>query len=263
MIAVVAFISIILAVVGALSAQLSPPDSSPTFAVATIKPSPPGAQLSILTRGRRFSTTAASLGDLVAFAYGIHPKQITGGPDWVESDKFDVLAESESESPPNPKQLKPMVQKLIADRFRLSFHRGTKELAVYEILPGRNSPQLNLAKSNSDSNSAAGVGFKGLGAMTVKNATIADFAGFLQRYVMDRPVVDRSGISGRYDFTLDWTPDEFQLSSRAGQSPPSAAGSDAPDLYTAIQQQLGLKLQSAKLPIEVLVVDRVAKPSEN
>ena len=259
MIAVVAFISIILAVVGALSAQLSPPDSSPTFAVATIKPSPPGAQLSILTRGRRFSTTAASLSDLIAFAYGIHPKQITGGPDWVESDKFDVLAESDSESPPNPKLLKPMVQKLLADRLRLSFHRGTKELAVYEILPGKNGPKVT--KSSSDNNSAPGVGFKGLGAMTVKNATIADFAGFLQRYVMDRPVVDRSGISGRYDFTLDWTPDEFQLSSRAGQSPTLAA--DAPDLYTAIQQQLGLKLQSAKLPIEVLVVDRVAKPSEN
>jgi uncharacterized protein (TIGR03435 family) len=97
--------------------------------------------------------------------------------------------------------------------------------------------------------------------MTVKNATIADFAGFLQRYIMDRPVVDRSGISGRYDFTLDWTPDEFQLSSRAGQSPALAA--DAPDLYTAIQQQLGLKLQSAKLPIDVLVIDSVAKPADN
>jgi uncharacterized protein (TIGR03435 family) len=125
MIAVLASISVILA------AQVPTTDSSPAFAVATIKPGRPGAQLSFLTRGRRFSATAVSLSDLAAFAYGMHLKQITGGPDWIESDKFDVLAESDSESPPNSKQLKPMVQKLIADRFRLSFHRDTKELAVY------------------------------------------------------------------------------------------------------------------------------------
>jgi uncharacterized protein (TIGR03435 family) len=196
----------------------------------------------------------------MAFAYGLHPKQITGGPAWVESDKYDVLAEPDSEGQPDSKQLKPMVQKLIADRFQLSFHRDVKELPVYQITAGKNGPRL--VKSTAGLNGAPGVGFKGLGAMTVKNATIADFAGFLQRYVVDRPVVDQSGISGRYDFSLDWATDEFQLTSRAGQSLP-AAGVDAPDLYTAIQQQLGLKLQSAKLPIEVLIIDHVAKPTAN
>ena len=93
---------------------------------------------------------------------------------------------------------------------------------------------------------------------------MADFAGLMQTTALDRPVVDQTGLTGKYDFTLDWTPDESQFGGRGGQAPPPADNAEAfPDLYTAIQQQLGLKLESTRAPVDVLVIDRLEKPSEN
>jgi uncharacterized protein (TIGR03435 family) len=99
--------------------------------------------------------------------------------------------------------------------------------------------------------------------MTVTNATIAEFAGLMQRYVLDRPVIDQTAITGKYDFSLNWTPDESQFGDRAGQLPPPTKGLDAPDLYTAIDQQLGLKIVSVNAPTDVLIIDQVERPSEN
>ena len=100
--------------------------------------------------------------------------------------------------------------------------------------------------------------------MPARNATMAEFAGVMQSAVLDRPVVDQTGLPGRYDFLLRWTPDEFQFGGLGIRVPPPADNADAPpDLYTAIQQQLGLKLESTKAPAEVLVIEHVEKPSEN
>jgi len=92
---------------------------------------------------------------------------------------------------------------------------------------------------------------------------MGNFRNFMQGYVMDRPVVDQTGIEGRYDFTLDWTPDEFQFSTQGVKAPPAPDNAPHPDLYTAIQQQMGLKLEAVKAPADVMVVDRLEKPSEN
>ena len=154
-----------------------------------------------------------------------------------------------------------MVQQLLADRFHLSFHRGRKELSVYEIISTNEEPKL--AKSPGDSNGFGTVGFPMCGEMVVKNATIAEFANFLQRYVLDRPVLDQSGIEGRYEFKLDWTADESQFIGRDNQLPAPARGVEPPDLFTAIREQLGLRLVPKKDLAPVLVVDRVEKPSEN
>jgi uncharacterized protein (TIGR03435 family) len=97
-----------------------------------------------------------------------------------------------------------------------------------------------------------------------RNATLADFAGLLQGNVLDRPVVDQTGLSGRFDFTLMWTPDETQFGGRGGQAPPPPDGGTAPpDLFNAMQEQLGLKMESTKAPVDVLVIDHVEKPSAN
>lgn len=239
-------------------------DAKPSFEVATIKPSKPGTPgHSFLVRGSEFTTTNTTLSDLLTFAYGLHPRQITEAPAWMESDKYDLLAKPDIEGQPSAEQLKSMVQKLLAERYQLKFHHDKKELSVYALVLGKTGSKLN--KSEGDPTGLPGLFFRGLGALTVRNATMMDFTGLMQASVLDRPVVDQTGLAGRWDFSLNWTPDETQFGGRAGQVPqPPANGADVPpDLYTAIQQQLGLKLEPTKAPVEVLVIDHVEKPSEN
>jgi len=238
------------------------PDADPKFEVATIKPSRPDAQgKAFRVMGRRFSTINTSVTDLIKFAYGVHPRQIVGGPEWMGADKFDITAQPDGEGQPNDKQWKTMVQKLLADRFQLTFHQDKKELSVYAITVAKGGPKLT--KSEGDPNGLPGLFFRGLGVLPARNATMADFAGVMQAAVLDRPVVDHTGLTGRFDFTLTWTPDEFQFGG-LGMKPPAASESaTAPDLFTAMQQQLGLKLEATKARAEILVIDRVEKPSEN
>jgi uncharacterized protein (TIGR03435 family) len=240
-----------------------PADASPVFEVATIKPSKPEAQgKGFRVQGRRFSTMNTSLSDLITFAYGLHARQIAGGSAWMETEKYDLAAQPDGEGQPNDRQWKTMVQKLLADRFKLTFHRDKKELSVYAIAVGKTGPKLT--KSEGDPNGLPGLFFRGLGVLPGRNATMADFAGVMQTAVLDRPVVDQTGLAGRYDFLLTWTPDETQFGGLGARVPPPADDAAArPDLFTAIQEQMGLKLESTKAPADVLVVDRVEKPSEN
>jgi uncharacterized protein (TIGR03435 family) len=241
-------------------------DASPVFEVATIKPSQPGrpGKGIRVQPGRHFSTLNTSLSDLISFSYGVHAHQITGGPDWLETDKYDLTAQPDGEGEPNDKQWKIMLQKLLADRFKLTFHRDKKELTVYAIVVGKTGPKLT--KSEGDPNGLPGLGFRGLGALVARNATMTDFAGVMQGAVLDRPVVDQTELPGRYNFKLDWTPDENQFGG-LGMRPPvpadNAAPAANPDLFTAIQEQLGLRLKPAKEPVDVLVIDHVEKPSAN
>ncbi|HEX5432586.1 MAG TPA: TIGR03435 family protein [Bryobacteraceae bacterium] len=238
-------------------------DANPVFEVATIKPSKPGAPgKAILVRGRNFSTLNTTLSDLITFAYTIHPRQIVNGPGWLETEKYDLAAKPDGEGQPSGSQWKVMLQKLLADRFSLKFHRDKKDLTVYAIVAGKNGPKLT--KSEGDPNGLPSLFFRGLGVLPARNATMAEFAGLMQSAVLDRPVVDQTGITGRYDFTLTWTPDETQFGGRGGRVPPPANNAAAPpDLFTAIQEQMGLKLESKKAPVDVLVIDGVEKPSAN
>ena len=122
------------------------------------------------------------------------------------------------------------------------------------------APESNYA---GDPSGAPTYGLSALGTMTVTNAKISDFAGWMQRYVLDRPVVDHTGITGRFTFTLNWSADDSQFAGLAGTLRPPAGNADRPSLYEAMQQQLGLKLEATKAPVEVLVIDHVEKPSEN
>ena len=237
-------------------------DANPVFEVATIKPSRPDAQgKAFQIRGREFFTFNTSLADVITFAYGLHPRQITGAPAWVETEKYDLNAKPDGEGQPNQNQWKVMVQKLLADRFKLTFHHDKKELSVYAIVVGKNGPKLT--RSEGDPNGLPGLFFRGLGNLPARNATMADFAGVMQAAVLDRPVVDQTGLSGRFDFELKWTPDEFQFGGIAKVPPPADNAAAPPDIYTAMREQLGLTLQSTKAPVDVLVIDRAEKPSDN
>ena len=240
-------------------------DAPLAFEVATIKPSQPGRPgKGITMRGpKEFVTINTSMNDLFTFAYGIHVRQISGAPAWFESELYDITAKPEADGLPNRTQLEGMLQKLLTDRFKLTFHREKKELSVYAITMGKNGDKLS--KSTGDPNGLPGLGFRGLGDLTVRNANMSDFASLLQAAVLDRPVVDQTELKGRFDFTLKWTPDEFQFRSFGAQlpKPPADAPDAPPDLMTAIQQQLGLKLEGTKAQVEVFVIDHVEKPSGN
>jgi uncharacterized protein (TIGR03435 family) len=237
-------------------------DANPVFEVATIKPSKPDTQgRGFQIRNRRFVTINTSLSNLIEFAYGIHPRQITGAPAWMETDKYDLEAQPDGEGQPNDKQWKIMVQKLLADRFKLTFHRDTKELSVYALVVGKTGPKLT--KSEGDPNGLPALFFRKLGVLPARNASMKEFAGVMQSAVLDRPVVDHTDLAGKYDFTLTWTPDEFQFAGLGVKPQPTADADAAPDLFTAMQQQLGLKLESTKAQVEVLVIDHAEKPSAN
>lgn len=238
-------------------------DADPVFEVATIKlsdPNRPGRRLFSI-RGTEVTTVYTTASDLIVFAYGVHAGQISAAPAWVESDKFDITGKPEGGGQPTPNQFKTMLQKLLADRFQLTLHRDKKQLTVYALTVGKNGPKLTRSEAASP---IPNLIFRA-GNWPVRNATMEEFAGVMQAH-LDRPVVDQTGLKGRFDFQLQWTPDETPFASPGGPGeppkPPERADS-LPDFFTAIQQQLGLKLESTKAQVDVLVIDKVEKPSEN
>jgi uncharacterized protein (TIGR03435 family) len=241
-------------------------NASPSFDVATIKPSVPGREgKGFGFRAGHFVTLNTDLNDLIAFAYGLHPEQIVGAPDWFATDLYDIEGKPDTEGRPNLKQKGIMVQKLLADRFQLRFHHDQKELSVYIISVAPGGPKMT--KSTGGPNDPQSFGLRGLGELNVINMSVKDFASWMQNGVMDRPVIDQTGLTDRYDFPLKWTPDESQFAAFRGvdavSPPPTDDPKAPPSLYTAIQEQIGLKMSPAKSPEDVIVIDHVEKPSAN
>jgi len=224
--------------------KLAPMDANanPSFEVATIKPSKPDDQRK---------------------AFIVQAKQLIGLPPWAETDKYDIDAKPDGEGAPSGKQWKSMIQKMVAERYKLTFHPEKKELSVYVLSVAKGGPKLT--KSEGDPNGLPGLFFRGKpGDLGVRNATMADFTGLMQSAVLDKPVVNQTGLTGKYDFTLLWTPDDSQFAGMGAKIPPPTDTANAPpNLYTAIQEQIGLKLEATKAPADVMVIDHVEKPSEN
>jgi bla regulator protein blaR1 len=248
--------------------KIPPMDANvnPSFEVATIKPSAPNQPgKGFGFRGDRFTTRNTNLNDLIAFAYGLHAKQLVDGPAWFGTDLYDIEAKPDAAGRPNQKQMQTMVQKLLADRFKLTFHHDKRELSVYVIRVGSGGPKMT--KTKSDVNDPSAFFFRALGDLTVRNQSMKDFATWMQSGVMDKPVVDETELTDRYDFQLKWTPDESQFGQFRGTGavvpPPPDDPKAPPNLYTAMQEQLGLKMGPAKFPDDVIVIDHVEKHSEN
>ena len=231
---------------------------NPRFDVATIKPSQPEpGTRRFLIQGRRFVTLKTSLADLIQFAYGLHPHQIVNGPKWLESDKFDVVGQTSSDTQPAEQEWMRMMSALLSERFQLRFHLEKRELPVYAIAVGRGGAKLKPSDGNP--NGPGSVAFHGRGQLVATNATLDDLAWELQSAIVDRPVVNKTGLSARFNFTLTWTPDEFQNSNLAGPAPTN----DVPGLFTAIQQQLGIRLEASRSIVDVMVVNSVELPSRD
>jgi uncharacterized protein (TIGR03435 family) len=243
--------------------SLMDPKLTPGYEVATIKPSPPDEQGRGFTlQGRHLVARNFTVEGLITLAYNLHPKQLTGGPEWLTTDHFDMDVLPDHEGLPSLEQARGIVRKLLADRFGLKFHEDTKELSVYVLSVAKGGPKFT--KSASDPSSPPGLGGPP-GRMMVRNASMEEFAEVMQG-TLDRPVVDQTGLKDRYDFQFRWTPDESQY---GGRVPPPSSGDNTPaadappPLFTAIQEQVGLKLDAMKAPAKVMVIESVEKPSAN
>jgi uncharacterized protein (TIGR03435 family) len=239
-------------------------NSAPTFEVATIKPTPPDAKAGryITMQGtNRFIVKYYTLKLLIAAAYNLSPKVVSGGPAWVDSDHFEIEAETPGDKQPARPEQMAMLRSLLADRFKLSFHREPKEFSIYALEVAKDGPKLKESTTPAtDPAQLISTVYPQRIHLPARNATMDDFASLLQRALLDRPVADRTGLTGRYDFDLDWAPDETQF---GGEVPVAPADAQAPPFFTAIQQQLGLRLEAMRGNVDAFVIDHAEPPSAN
>jgi bla regulator protein blaR1 len=245
------------------------------FEVATVRPSKPsdvrGSTFSF-TPNYGISVTNGTLKGLIEMAYDVRDFQISGGPGWVNSKQFNIVAKSSTDSSPghgaeraeNTEEVRLRLQALLADRFQLKVRRETKELPVYVLTVNKGSSRLVEADATSAPDSSPPGINAACGRMTGTQTSMANLAYKLSRQLY-RPVIDQTGLAGKYSFLLSWTPDSGPCSAPvSGSNPEPASGtSDGPSIFTAIEEQLGLKLESQKGPVEVLVIDHVEQPSAN
>jgi len=230
--------------------------SKPAFEVASVKPADTAdLRASISIEPGRFVATA-TLKALIGFAYDVEDHDIAGGPGWMNSSAWaiDARMENTAISSPTP-ELQQMLESLLADRFKLSAHRETREESVYQLLPAKTGSKLKAVASPGPPHLHNGRGQLG--------GESAD-TGMLARMLsgrLGRVVIDKTGLTGHYDFELTWVPAPGERDD--GAIAGSLADPEAPALFTALQEQLGLRVQSAKGPVPYLVIDRAEKPEPN
>ena len=230
-------------------------DADPDWEVVTVRPGDPNHMNSgINVHGRDVVVTRKSVETLLLFGYGLHKTQIVNAPDWARSDPWDVRGYADVPGQPGVPQFQSLIRKLLAERFGLVTHTENRELAVYALKPFKSGPKI--VKSAGDPNGLPNENDHengGQRTMQIENMTMREFC-ILLTYFLDRPVLDQTGLEGRYDFRLEYTFDDAR----------TATDADAPPtIFTAVQEQLGLKLESTKGPVEVLVVDSVQRPTED
>jgi uncharacterized protein (TIGR03435 family) len=234
------------------------------FEVATIKPveyDPKGGRYIVIQGNNRFVCKDYTLKLLIAAAYELNSAEVSGGPSWLESDHFDIAAVTPGDVRPTHDEQMAMLRNLLADRFKLTFHRESKEFSIYELSVAKGGSKLKASSAAPDDPpQTISTVYPHRMLMPARNAAMSDFVSVLQRAILDRPVVDKTGLKGRFDFDLEWAPDETQFGGAI-----SAAPEDSPSapLFSAIQQQLGLKLTATRGPVDTLVVDKVEQPSAN
>jgi uncharacterized protein (TIGR03435 family) len=245
------------------------------FEVASIKPSDPDAHGSSITTDKvgGLSATNIPLRAMITMAYGIRDFQLSGGPGWVGTERFDIIAKPErvpgTVEAPDLREMtddqrkvrddrwKARVRSLLADRFGLVVHTETKEQQIYNLIVAKGGPKLTVVTTPGDRQGISG----NRGRTQGFAATVSMLANNLANAV-GRPVVDKTGLTAKYDWVLEWTPDA-PATGPAGPDANQPVDSPGPTIFTAVQEQLGLKLESAKGPVETIVIDRVDRPSAN
>jgi uncharacterized protein (TIGR03435 family) len=287
------FLLVLAAVVIAIPVfSQEPAGTRPSFEVATVKPSATASNgTSIRVQpGGRLTVTNATLKMLMAVAYKVRDFQVSGGPGWTGTDRWNIEAKAEEGSvselalsfdPAVSNPLMLMLQSLLQDRFQLKMHREAKEMPVYELAVAKGGPRIKLSADQSPivapergaplpprpqrgGPMPRGAMAMGRGSFEAHGVPIANFIQGLSQQ-LGRPIIDKTGLKGFYDITLQWTP-EFGVGLVKPGGPdtdPPPADASGPSIFTAIQEQLGLRLDSAKGPVDVLIIDSVQKPVEN
>jgi uncharacterized protein (TIGR03435 family) len=256
------------------------------YEVVSVKPNKSGnfGRTQITSDG--LTMPNVSLQFLIQFAFGIQDFQFSGMPGWLNSERFDIdakmdpaVADALQKLSPDDQKLarQKMLQALLADRFQLTIHRETRELQVYSLTVAKNGPKLHEAKSGDTY--ANGIkypnGGGGPGAVMLRmgptsqtmSAQAVPISTLVRQFVttLRSPILDKTGLTGKYDFTLTWTPEDQMASGGVPNGQPAIAAPDpsGATLFTALQEQLGLKLESGKGPVEMIVIDHVERPSGN
>lgn len=229
--------------------------SDPDWEIATVKPSDPNdnGHQHILFRGQHVMLLDHTVEEILLISYGVEKSQLAGEPNWVKTERWDVDGVSDVEGTPGLPQLQQMMRKILAERYGLKLHHEQREMPVYALTVAKGGPKLvpNTSDPNGLMDQQNNMS-NGRDVEALKNTSMAELALILQ-FRVDRPVVDQTGLKGRYDFNLQWTTDEA-----------SAPAPDAPPgLFTAIREQIGLRLEPAKAPADVLVIDQVERPGAN
>jgi uncharacterized protein (TIGR03435 family) len=221
----------------ALAAAAAQTPSS--FEVATVKPSEPSTPIAIRRSGHRVVTTGSSLQFLISWAYDLHSDLIYGKPGWLDSTRFDVVAAAPEDQ---PAKLQERMQALLAERFKLAVHRETRELPLYALVAAKGGPKFSLAPAPAVFGQTP-FNMPAPGQLTGTQVSAAMLCKVLSGQ-LNKTVQDHTGLTGAFDFKLEWQPENMP-----------ATG--APSLFTALQEQLGLRLEARKGPVEVLVIDRI------
>jgi uncharacterized protein (TIGR03435 family) len=245
----------------------------PAFEVSTVKPNKTGGSGSDADfRDGRFRASNISLKNLLQYrAYGIPASRIFGGPKWIDSERFDIEAKTDGAvvdwlgtlgRDQRRLQMQAMFQQLLADRFKLAVHWEKRDLPVYAMVVAKQGPILHPSKEPDGSFGTSANN----GDFTAHNITAAQLADALTQELsreLGRVVIDTTGIQGEYDVSLKWVPDSGAALMSGGTAGSPLPPNSGPSIFTAFQEQLGLKLRSAKAPVQVLVVDHAEMPSEN
>jgi len=238
--------AILIAVGATLAAQQAPN----AFEVASIRPDQSEDRASSsqgTTPGGRFVATNVSPKLLLIRAFGVVPAQIEG-PEWLDADRYDVNAKADTSRELSPDELRPMLRKLLEDRFALRYHRETKTLPVYSLTVAKTGMKMT-EHTGADGPSTTFRNQLGKLILSARGQSTTNLTLLLGQR-LDRTVIDNTGLTGEYDLSLEWGADE-------------TADSSLPSIFTALQEQLGLRLESTKGPVEVIVINHVERPSEN
>jgi uncharacterized protein (TIGR03435 family) len=242
----------LLGLLGAWStqAQSTGPRATPrTFDVASIKLNQAGGESrrAASAPGGIFTATNVTLKLLISRAYGVAEAQIEGGPAWIETEMYDIAAKADTPLELSREEMRPCLQTLLAGRFALTIHRVTKPGSLYSLVVAKNGPKL--AEHSGPGRGGIAASTEGTkAAIAGTKTTMARLAEYLSGFA-GRPVIDNTGLKGEYDFNVEWSND--------------ATGAGGPSPFAALQEQLGLKVNAIKGPIETIVIDRAERPSGN
>jgi len=233
------------------------------FEVASIKPMDDsfrngfsGYQMNL--RSGTVTVIDQSVREIIVFAYGVQSFQISGGPKWIADDRFVISAKAER-GPVTTADIKRMLQSLLEDRFNFKFHRETTQDSGYALTVGKNGVRL---RPSADSEESGRIGKPTFGPLMAQASRIQTLAEWLSLR-LQKAVIDRTDLTGLYDFTLSWAPGENEFEQPSGLPVRSSAENTGPSLMTALQEQLGLKLEVQKVSVDVIVIDHVEQPKRN